>query len=178
MGQQTEPQPFGTRPQPPRDTGGQAGGGRPTGSRTNVLQSLSIDEVARGEVCTAERDESVESIVRMMDEKNVGSVVIVEDDSPVGIVTDREIALALLSTSDVVEHTADDLLEEDLEVATTDMDAFEVLDAMREKSVRRIPVVDDDGEIVGIVTLDDVLVFLGDNMNTVSETIREQFPNV
>lgn len=143
-----------------------------------MMQPLSIGEVARGEVCTAERDDSIESIVEMMAEKNVGSVVIVEDDSPVGIITDREIALALQSTPDVIEQTADDLLGEDLEVATTDMDAFEVLDAMREKSVRRIPVVDDDDELVGIVTLDDVLVFLAENMNAVSDTIRDQFPDV
>lgn len=141
------------------------------------MQSLSIGEVARGEVCTAEREESIESVVGMMWEKNVGSVVIVEDRAPVGIVTDREIALALQSTPDVVEHTAEELLREDLEVATTDMDAFDVLDAMREKSVRRIPVIDDDGELVGIVTLDDVLVYLGENLNTVSDTIRQQFPD-
>lgn len=156
---------------------------RPTGGRrdaagSEMMQPLSISEVARGEVVTAERDESIESIVETMAEKNVGSVVIVEDDSPVGIVTDREITLALQSTPDVIEQTADDLVEEDLEVATTDMDAFEVLEAMREKSVRRIPVVDDDGELVGIVTLDDVMVFLAENMNAVSDTIREQFPDV
>lgn len=140
------------------------------------MRSLTIEEVARGEVCTVEPDETVGAVVETMEERNVGSVVVVDDGAPVGIVTDREIALAIPRLDDLAGTAVEELLGDDLVTATTDTDAFEVLDTMNEQGIRRIPVVDDDGELVGIITLDDMLVFLGSNLQTVSDTITEQFP--
>jgi CBS domain-containing protein len=146
--------------------------------RPAPLAPVSIEDIARTEVVTEERDTSIETIVDDMAEKNVGSVVIVDDGRAVGIITDREITLALRSIPDITERTAEELMDGDLVTASIDDDAFEVLDQMSDAGVRRIPVVDDDGELRGIVTLDDLLLFLEDHLHTVAETVREQFPDV
>lgn len=177
---------WGQPPSAPTPQQGMGGGpGVQSGSRPGEtqlgpapLQPVSIEDIARTEVVTAEREDTVESIVDDMAENNVGSVVVVEDDRPVGIVTDRTIALALRESPDVVEQTAEDLMAEDLATATVDSDAFEVLNRMSDTGVRRIPIVDEDGELKGIVTLDDVLLFLEDNLHTVAETVRAQFPDL
>lgn len=168
-----------TTQQGPGGPGGQSSG-RPGATQFGPapLEPVSIEDIARTEVVTAERDDTVESIVEDMAENNVGSVVVVEEDRPVGIVTDRTITLALRETPDVVEQTAEELMAEDLTTADLESDAFEVLDRMSETGVRRIPIVDEDGELKGIVTLDDVLLFLEDNLHTVAETVRAQFPDL
>lgn len=176
-------QPPSAPPTPQQGMGGGPGvqtGGPPGATRLGPapLEPVSIEDIARTDVVTAERDDTVESIVEDMDESNVGSVVVVEEGRPVGIVTDRTIALALRETPDVVEQTAEQLMPEELATASMDSDAFEVLDEMSDAGVRRIPIVDDDGELQGIVTLDDVLLFLEDNLHTVAETVRAQFPDL
>lgn len=155
-------------------------GGRPGATQLGPapLQPVSIEEIARTEVVTADPDDTIDTIVQDMAENDVGSVVVVEEDRPVGIVTDREIALSLGETPDVVEQTVEQVMAEELTTASLDADAFEVLDHMSESGVRRIPIVDDDGELQGIVTLDDVLLFLEDNLHTVAETVRAQFPDL
>ena len=165
--------------QGPGGPGGQSSG-RPGATQFGPapLEPVSIEDIARTEVVTAEREDTVESIVEDMAENNVGSVVVVEEDRPVGIVTDRTITLALRETPDVVEQTAEELMADDLATADLESDAFEVLDRMSETGVRRIPIVDEDGELKGIVTLDDVLLFLEDNLHTVAETVRAQFPDL
>ena len=177
---QSTPQPTGPAQGMGGGPGVQTGGRMPGATRLGpaTLSPITIEEIARTEVVTAERDDSIESIVDDMAENNVGSVVIVEDDRPVGIITDRTIALALRETPDVLERTVEDLMAEDLATASVDSDAFEVLDRMSDAGVRRIPLVDDDGELRGIVTLDDVLLYLEDNLHTVAETVREQFPDL
>lgn len=176
-------QPPSSPPTPQQGMGG--GPGVQTGGRSGTtqlgpapLQPVSIEDLARTEVVTAERDDTIAAIVEDMAENNVGSVVVVEEGRPVGIVTDREIALALRETPDVVEQTVEQVMAEDLTTASIDSDAFEVLDHMSDAGVRRIPIVDDDGELQGIVTLDDVLLYLEDNLHTVAETVRAQFPDL
>jgi len=162
------------------------GRGAPTGGtrpgRTSLgpapLEPVSIEDVARTDVVTAERDDSVETVLEDMARNNVGSVVVVEDGRAVGILTDRTVALSLRDTPDVGDRTAEDLMTENLATASLDADAFEVLDRMSDEGIRRIPIVSDDGELRGIVTLDDVLLFLEDNLHTVAETVREQFPDL
>jgi CBS domain-containing protein len=155
-------------------------GGRPGGTQLGPapLEPISVEDIARTEVVTAEREDTVESIVDDMAENNVGSVVVVEEGRPVGVVTDRSIAMALGENPDVLEQTAEDLMPQELVTASIDSDAFQVLDRMSEAGVRRIPIVDEDGDLQGVVTLDDVLLYLEDNLHTVAETVRAQFPDL
>lgn len=139
---------------------------------------MDVDAAARTDVVTAERTDTISSVVGDMAAENVGSVVVVEDDRPIGVLTDRSVALALGSTPDLSERTAEELLDGGVVTASMDDDVFEALDRMRDAGVRRVPLVDDEGELRGIVTLDDVLLFLEGHLGTVAETVREQFPDV
>jgi CBS domain-containing protein len=170
-------------PTPQQGLGGGPGiqsGSPPGASRLGLepLASTGIESVARTDVVTAAPDDAIEAVIDDMAEKEVGSVVIVDDERAVGILTDREIALALREMPDVLERSVEEVASDDLTTASMDDDAFEVLDLMSDAGVRRIPIVDDDGELQGIVTLDDVLLFLEDNLHTVAETVRAQFPNL
>lgn len=148
---------------------------QPTGLQ---LQPVTVEEIVQTDVVTAERDTPIATVVAKMAEKDVGCVVIVEDDSPVGVITDRSIALALESTPDITEQEVGDHISGDLVTGTTDMSIFEVLQRLDDEDIRRLPIVDEDDSLEGIVTLDDILVLLGTELEHATSIIQAQSPRL
>lgn len=143
-----------------------------------ALEPVSIDEIVATDVVTAQPDTPIANVVAKMAEEEVGSVVIVEDNSPAGVVTDRSIALALENTPDVANKQAGDLVGDDVVTGTTEMSVFEALDQLSEETIRRLPIVDEEGSLEGIITLDDLLVLLSSELDKAGKTIREQSPRL
>jgi CBS domain-containing protein len=142
------------------------------------LEPVRIDEIIQTDVVRAERDTPIATIVAEMSENDVGSVVVVEDERPVGIITDRKIALALETTPDIADHEADDLISDDLVTGTTEMNVFDVVRRLDGETIRRLPIVDDDGSLEGIVTLDDILYLLGTELEHLASVIESQSPRL
>jgi CBS domain-containing protein len=142
------------------------------------LQSVTIDDIIQTDVVTVEPDTPLQSVAAKLAEEDVGAVVAVEDDEPVGVVTDRQIALYLQEMTDPTEHTARDVLSEDIITGTTVLTVFEVLEQLSEEDIRRLPIVDDEGKLEGIVTLDDLLVLLGSELGKAADIIKTQSPRL
>lgn len=131
---------------------------------------MQIETLAREDVVSAGPDATVRETAKTTFERSVGSVVIVENDEPVGIVTDRDLAVELLAGEgdinlfetdrDLAGITAADVMTVDPLVVNTDDELPRVLHHMDEAHARRIPVVGDDGTLVGILALDDVVIHL------------------
>jgi CBS domain-containing protein len=144
-----------------------------------------VDEIAREaeEVVTASPDDTVKDIAETMEEENVGSVVVVDSGEPVGIVTDRDVAVRVVARGEDPETTsASDVMSEDLVVVNSHDGISDLIDTLDAAGVRRMPVVE-DGEISGIVTLDDIAVLLAvelegisDEMTSLSNVIRSGSP--
>lgn len=112
-----------------------------------------------------------------MGRHSVGSVVVERNDEPVGIVTDRDLALEIIADgADFTDMTARDVMARDPTTVDADDGIFEVCRLMRKQGIRRLPVVD-DGKLTGIVTLDDLMVLLDDEMSDLSEVIRSESPS-
>ena len=126
---------------------------------------------------TAGRGQSAGNLATLLIEEKVGSVVIEEDDRPVGIVTDRDLVKEVLEPRlDAKSTTAEDVMTETPVTVTLDGGVFEATATMYEHAVRRIPVVDGEGEIAGILTLDDVLVLLAEELSNVAGVIEAESP--
>lgn len=110
-----------------------------------------------------------------MESEQVGSIVVTEDGEPVGIVTDRAIALAV-GDGDVESRTAEDVMAEDVATISQDEEAVNLASRLGDEHVRRLPVVDDGGELVGIVTLDDLVSTIGEQLDEVADVIEAQSP--
>jgi CBS domain-containing protein len=95
----------------------------------------------------------------------------------VGIVTDRDLAVEVMAKEvDPALVTAGDLMGRELVTVGEGSDVFETAELMRHKGVRRVPVVDDQGGLVGIVTLDDLLKIVGKQLILLAQVIgRERF---
>lgn len=139
---------------------------------------MPLVDCIRTDVVTASPDERVTAIARMMDERNVGSVVIERDGYPVGIVTDRDLALRVCARNVDPESTSvRDVMTCDPFVVDRNDSLRNVMECAREQGVRRFPVVDDDQRLVGIVTMDDVVRILANEMNCVTDIIRASSPS-
>lgn len=112
-----------------------------------------------------------------MADETVGSVVIVDDNTPVGIVTDRDLALRCVAEeSDIGDQTAGNVMSENIETIQQDAGFFEAVDLMSESGIRRLPVTDEGGDLVGILTTDDLTTLLADEEQGLSNVIEAQRP--
>lgn len=137
---------------------------------------MTLTEVARDEVVTAAPETPVRETIELMADHDVGSVVITDEDdeAPVGIVTDRMIALGLREADAIDDVAVTDVMTTDLVTVDETGTHFEALETMREAAIRRVPVVDEQGRLTGIVTLDDLLVVAGAEMTRAADVIGHQ----
>lgn len=137
---------------------------------------MPVTDIAREKAVSIESGESLTAVVETMRSEGVGSVVVVENGSPVGLVADRDLALAVLGGEiDPDETTVDELLTEEAITIEADQGVYDAIELMSNRGVRRVIVVE-DGELAGIISLSDVIVLLGMELQQVANTIRAVSP--
>jgi len=134
-------------------------------------------------VCTG-RDTKVSAAAHIMRERHVGNLIVVDEVDgarlPVGIVTDRDIVLGVISLKlDPDVFTVADLLHGELITTMDTQGIFETIEQMRLHGVRRMPIVNEKGYLVGIVSLDDLVRLIASELNKIAvlmtwEQEREQ----
>ncbi|MDQ5832402.1 MAG: CBS domain-containing protein [Actinomycetota bacterium] len=122
---------------------------------------MRISDVMTQGVVTAEIDDTLRSVGELMRERNVGSVVVCDGDRPVGVITDRDLALAVVADRVDPEDNARSQASQPIVTGEVEMDIEEAVAIMIQHRIRRLPVT--EGELlVGIVTIDDLAVRAGD----------------
>ncbi|MFC7138145.1 CBS domain-containing protein [Halobaculum litoreum] len=138
---------------------------------------MTVSDLMRTDVVTAGPDTTASDLGRDMRDEGVGSVVIVEDGRPTGIVTDRDLATGVVAESaDPERRTARDLMTPDPVTVPATAGVFELCDEFGSSRVRRMPVVADDGTLAGIVTLDDLHVMLVDEQHDLARAVQASIP--
>jgi CBS domain-containing protein len=127
-----------------------------------------------GKLCTVDtvycaRDESVQGAALLMRKHHVGDIVVVDDADgdrvPAGIVTDRDIVVSVVALGlDPAGLQVGDIMTDDLLTADEHDDVSVTIERMRLRGIRRVPVVGDGGRLAGIVSADDLLGFLAEEM--------------
>jgi len=123
---------------------------------------MSLRKIAKKKVVTVRPDETVVKAARLMGGKNVGSVVVVENKKPIGILTDRDIAIRVVAkkvdiNSTLVKH----VMTKKIVTGRDDQRVAELAKVMHENGIRRVPIVNKKGMLSGIITLDDLLYMMG-----------------
>lgn len=141
---------------------------------------MPIGEICNREVVIVQRDTTVEEAAQLMRQHHVGALVVVEEVSgkrkPVGVVTDRDLVVEVLATQlDAATITVGDIMLPELGIVPENSGVFEAIQFMRAKAVRRLPVVDGQGALIGIVALDDLLALLAEELSELAGLVsREQ----
>ena len=138
-------------------------------------------ELCVRDVVTAFEHETVTEAARRMAEYGVGDVIVVVEQPPalprpIGIVTDRDLVVQVLADPDRAPGRVkvSDVMNRDLVVAREADDVESVVARMRERAIRRIPIVDDEGGLQGLLSLDDVLGWMRDQLKAVMKTVERQ----
>lgn len=142
---------------------------------------MTIASVCNRDVAFTTRETTVAAGAKLMRHGHVGSLVVVEQMNggkriPVGIVTDRDIIVEVIATGlDPATITMGDIMSGELVVGRESNSIIETLEIMRYKGVRRLPTVDGEGQLTGIVTVDDLLELLAEQLNELARVVaREQ----
>jgi CBS domain-containing protein len=120
-----------------------------------------IAEVMTQGVVTAESGDSLQHVGELMRDRNVGSVVICDAGRAVGVITDRDLALAVVADRIEPGSSAGDHASRPIVTGEVEMDIEEAVALMIQHRIRRLPVTRGEG-LVGIVTIDDLAVRAGD----------------
>jgi len=117
-----------------------------------------IQEVMTRDVQTISTQETVQRAAQLMDELNVGAIPVVDDGKLVGMVTDRDITVRSVAVGqDPTTTRVNDVMSTDVRTCTVDQSVEDVLAQMADVQIRRVPVLDGNGQIIGIVSLGDVV---------------------
>jgi CBS domain-containing protein len=139
---------------------------------------MSVRSFCTREVDLARPFESVWQAAVRMRQRAVGTLVVVDADKrPIGIVTDRDLMERVLATAkDPNTTTVHEVMTPEPTTIGEEDSIETALALMREGGLRRLPVVDADGILVGLLSLDDVLMLMGEEMAQVSEMLRRETP--
>lgn len=141
---------------------------------------MTIGDICNREVVFARKDESVLSAAVLMREHHVGCLVVVDESNgkriPAGIVTDRDVTVGVVALGLDPERTPlGEIIGPEIVCAREDTGVAECVAMMRQKGLRRLPVVDAAGALVGLVAADDMLELLAEEMSSLAAVVtREQ----
>jgi len=134
---------------------------------------MEVGKLSTTDTVCCTRDESVQGAALLMRKHHVGDLVVVEEPDgeriPVGIVTDRDIVVSVIALGlDPLGLQVGDIMTDDLLTASEHDDIYYTIERMRLRGIRRVPVVTDSGALTGIVSADDLLTFLAEEMEELS----------
>lgn len=140
---------------------------------------MSIGEYCTRDVVIVDKTDSIQEVIGLMRSEHVGAVVVVEHRhdtvKPIGILTDRDIVIEVFAEDVKINTvTVGDIMSYDLTVVNESLDFITVIKTMRDKGVRRAPVVSDNGALVGIITVDDLLDILAEEMMDLAKLISKE----
>jgi CBS domain-containing protein len=138
---------------------------------------MSLNRYCRKPLVTVTPDTTIAEACHLMEQNNVGSLVVEVDGKLSGIFTDRDIALRVAGAGKDGQTTlVKDIMTPDPIRISADKDLPQLTALMHAYHVRRVPIVNGFDTALGIVTLDDIIAQLGDEMGEISKAISEEFP--
>ena len=138
----------------------------------SAIERLRCSEIMTKNVRTAAPDTSLREVAALMRDGDMGAVPIVDNGRLAGIVTDRDIVVRAISEGTSPDSPVADAMTADLWTVNPDDFAFEAVRLMGDKQVRRIPVINNDGSLAGIIAMADVALEMEDERE-IAETLEE-----
>lgn len=140
--------------------------------------------MSAGSLCTRsvliiDKNETARQAAELMRQHHVGDLVVIDAGNPyrapVGMVTDRDIAVEVVALGVTPENVkAGEIMSRRMITVREDEDQHEVARRMREAGIRRVPVVAADGGLVGILSMDDLLESISDELNELTHVPERQ----
>jgi CBS domain-containing protein len=142
------------------------------------MAEMAVRDFCRTNPCTAAQGETVREAAKRMAARGVGSLVVVDDAGrPIGMLTDRDVVVRVLRQHLSPDTTTvGEVMQRELSKLREGAPLVNALRRMRSDGVRRLPVVDDEGSLMGIISADDVLQLVTSELSDIAGVVRAQFP--
>ena len=143
---------------------------------------MAIGQICNRKVVYVNRDVTVHAACKLMRHYHVGSLVVVDEQDgkrvPTGILTDRDVVVEIDAMDlDAKVITAGDIMSQELITVPESHGVFETIELMRFKGVRRVPVVDGENNLIGVLTIDDLLEVLGAELTDIARIVAREKSN-
>jgi CBS domain-containing protein len=149
------------------------------GMETLGESHMKVGEVCNREVAFVYGHERVSEAAKVMREHHVGSLVVVAEEArgvvPIGILTDRDIVVEVLTAGlDYGTVSAAEIMSRELITVREEDDVLDAFKTMRSRGIRRLPVLTRSGTLAGIVTIDDLLALVAEQVDDLVKTIASE----
>jgi CBS domain-containing protein len=142
---------------------------------------MTAGELCVRDVVTATANETVTEAARRMAAFHVGDLIVVEDrpgrlPRPIGVITDRDLVVKVLARPDRAASTTTiaEVMSRDIITANETDDVEHVIEQMRENAIRRIPIVDEEDGLQGVLAIDDVVGWMRDQIQAATRILERQ----
>ena len=141
---------------------------------------MNVGQLCQREVVTTQQGEELCTAAQLMRSKHVGFLVVVEPSDGgrqrvVGVMTDRDIVIAVLAREvDTHQLRVGDVMTREPLLAEQTQPVESVVSLMREVGVRRVPVIDKDGYLAGVLSIDDVLEVMAEQLVNIADSLRSE----
>ena len=137
---------------------------------------MKLSELCNENVVTISSEDTVNYACKLFRNKHVGCLVVTDlykgNSQPVGIITDRDIVVKVISLGTKVgDVLVKDVMDSKLVTADINDDLHVALDLMRKHGIRRIPLINKSGHLEGIITIDDLFAHLSNELNNLTRAI-------
>jgi len=139
---------------------------------------MTVGRICSREVDLVDTDESVQVAAERMNSRNVGTLIVLDEEKhPIGMITDRDLALRIVGKArDPIETLVSKIMTRFPENISEETPIEIALSKMRAGGFRRLPVVDDEGKLIGVLTLDDILELLSTEFTEIGRLIKKESP--
>lgn len=139
------------------------------------LESISVSDVMTKDVKVEEQNQNIFALSKIMSDNNIGSVIIIDNHNtrnPVGIVTERDI-IRILGTlkPDLMQTPVKELMTHPIIPLSSQATVADAIKLMNERKIRRIPIVDKNNKLVGIVTENDIFKIVANSKDLLTSIV-------
>jgi len=128
----------------------------------SVQQKIRVKQIMRNSIISVDSSATATDAAKMMEDAGVGAVIVLENNMPVGIITDRDFAIKITAHSYPIDTPVRRIMSSPLISIDSDSDLWEASDLMSTRNIRKLPVIDDD-KVVGILAFSDLVKHIADN---------------
>ncbi len=136
---------------------------------------MPIERLLRRPVKTLPPDATCQEAAAVMRDENIGAIVVAEEHRPLGVVTDRDLVVRVMAPGENAARVlVRDVMTGEPIFVSGERSLEQAITAMRDLAIRRVPIVDAEGKLRGLVSMDDLLVLLAEQFSDLAHTIRKE----
>jgi len=144
-------------------------------NKTLIRSTKPLKEILNRNVITIGPTASVSEAAYLMMSEDIGAVIVVDEEmSPVGIITDRDLVISVIAEGRIPEEiVVEEVMSKDLVYVDEDTNILDILSTLSEYSIRRMPVTK-DGRLTGIVSVDDLIVVIATELTDLAMALSSK----